>query len=223
MKDFKAIWKQLAADKNITAQDFIQRAILTAVNSRSNVPKEEILHALIQKYFTPITNNTKLLNGMTKYQAILAALQQLKYHKMILNKKDLTEIFDTADEERLYDELLKKIDTKRLHRHYVYYFTIQDGLTPEQQGVQAGHALMALGHRLGTQKKNVNPNEIYFQWIGVPNTSDLIKIRQKHSKDLGSVIFQEPDHGNIVTALAFEPVLWNKRRNFMDYKLLTHS
>ena len=105
------------------------------------------------------------------------------------------------------------------NRKYVYYFTRQD-ITPVQQAIQAGHALFGLGTIVD---KKIDPDQTYFQWIGVKDGDELLEVIKIHNEDLACFYFQEPDLGNIITAVAFEPVLWNKRDKFMKYSLLNFT
>ena len=222
MKDFKkTVWKDLAKSKSIKNIHFVQRAILVAVRARSNSSKEEIAYALLQKYFTPITNTNKLNNGCTKFGNLKFLLVEACYEKTILGV-DPTEIFDDVEEEKEYHALLKGIDTYKLKRRkYVYYFTIQDQLDTVHQGVQAAHAMFALGYELAKLGIDVNPYDTYFQWIGVKNQVELLNIINKH-QNTKHVKFIEPDIGNVLTSAAFFPVYADKRRQFLDYQLLTH-
>jgi len=178
MKDFKTIWKTLAADKKLWNIHFIQRAVLIAMNSKTNVPKMDIVHGLLQKHYTPITNANKLANGSQAYSIIKNSAWYLQYCKTVLNVP-MEEFFDSPEEEKLFKELIKGIDYRKLGRQYIYYFTTQEGLTAEQQGVQAGHVLFSLGVSLAKRKLDINPNETYFQWIGVKTSKDLHDIRLK--------------------------------------------
>ena len=222
MIDFKTtIWKQLAKDKAFKPEHFLQRAILTAIRSKTNSPKEEIVYSLLAKYFTPITNKNKLSNGSKRFSSLKKALWSLAWsrEKTILGVEP-SKIFETPEEETQYFDMLESIEPSRVNRKkYVYYFTIQEGLTPEQQGVQAGHALFALGVSL--RNENIDPQSTYFQWIGVKNTSELLDISAKHPR-IQHVKFSEPDMGNIITSIAFRPVFADKRREFLDYELLVH-
>ena len=220
MKDFRQIWKQLAKDKKLDATCYVQRALLIATNSKRNVPKEDIVHILLDKYFTPITNETKLANGQTKWDAIrLAALiiSQMTKDKIIFGLP-ADEIFDSDEEKKTFMQLLKSINYYKIDRKYIYYFTAQD-MSPEQQGVQAGHALFALGSRLG---KKINPHEIYFQWIGAKDSSNLSWYLNKY-KDKNPVKFYEPDQANRLTSFALPPIEWYKRGDLTEHPLLVHS
>lgn len=220
MKDFTKIWKTLAASRKLTATNFVELAILKAVKSKRNVSKEDIVHALLQKYFEPITQEIKLSNGRREYDTVTRILTKLKYSKTILGVA-FTEIFESAEEEKLFFDLASAIRTEKLGRQYVYYFTMQEGLTPEQQGVQAGHALFCLGTKIAKDRQSkIVPERVYFQWVGVKNEDELMSITKKHKHN--HVAFRESDLDNKVTSIAFYPVLWNKRDEFKDYSLLTH-
>lgn len=235
MKNFETQWKKLANEKKLTPLHFYHRALLIALRSKTNVPKEDIITGLLQKHFSAITNKNKLANGMEAYSIIksfrfwLMALKNVKnfnevqkYGRVEILKLPLTEIFDTQEEFEDFKALAEmKIRTDKFNRKYIYYFTIQENLSAEQQGVQAGHVLFKLGNILSEQGVQLDPSEVYFQWIGIKDEEELQNIRKNHPKRK-SVIFYEPDV-NMTTSLAFYPTLWNKRKDFADYSLLTHS
>ena len=218
MKDFRKNWKTLAANKQIQGFHYIQRAALIAIASKRNVPKEDIFHILLDRYFTPITNKNKLKNGMEKYSTIKKMAFDAQWATEIIGIH-ATEFFDNGEELKAYQEMIKKIYFDKIDRKYVYYFTIQDILSPEQQGVQAGHALFALGSRLG---KEANAHETYFQWIGVRDSGTLYSIAKKY-EHLDPVKFYEPDVGHKMTSIALPPIPWYKRGDLTEYPLLTHQ
>lgn len=219
---FDTQWKLLANNKKLNSTHFIQRAIIKAMNAKNktNMPLEDLVVILLQKHFTPTTNTVKLANGANKYQAIENFIRYFKWNKSKILDLPIEKILD-QDEFKLYETLATTIKVAKLHRRYVYYFTAQEGLTPEQQGVQSGHVLFALGAALGKANHNFDPNSVYFQWIGVKDQAELLSIIGKHKK-LNYVTFKEPDLGNVLTSIAFYPILWNERDEFMEYNLLTH-
>jgi hypothetical protein len=224
MKDFRTIWKTLAAEKALSSHFFIQRAILIAMGSKRNMPKrnmpkEDIITILIHKYYTPITNENKLDNGCKKFDAVSMDMRTTRNKFVSILGVMPAEFFDNKDDEKLYYELANSIQVDRIDRKYIYYFTIQDILTPEQQGVQAGHALFALGARLG---EKADPANTYFQWIGARDSSDLYSIAKKY-EHLKPEKFYEPDVGHKMTSIALPPVPWYKRGDLVDYPLLTHA
>jgi|SRR5665213_155809 len=217
---FNTQWKILANNETLTSQNFIDRAIFIAMASKNknNAPREDIILALLQKYFSPITNRNKLNNGQTSYAHINYARRSIQYTKptWILGLP-----YDKLLSEEEYKEFcsyIKNLSLEKMDRKYIYYFTTQEGLTPEQQGVQAGHVLFKLGTKLG---KKVDPDHTYFQWIGVKDDTELVGIINKH-RLYPLETFRESDLGNRLTSVAFYPILWNKREDFLDYPLLTH-
>lgn len=220
MKDFRKIWKQLAKENKLEPLHYMQRAVLIAVESKLNTPKEDIVLILLNKYFTPVTNANKLKNGATKYgQSIVKNYVYLTSEKVDILDIKPKEFFDNEADMELYYQLANNINMNKIDRKYVYYFTIQDILTPEQQGVQAGHALYALGSKLGPK---AYPKETYFQWVGTKDSTELNTIAEKY-KHLGPVMFHEPDVGHKLTSVAIPPVMWYRRGDLTDYQLLTHA
>lgn len=230
MKDYKTIWKQLAKDKKLTSRHFIQRAILIAMNSKSNMPKEDLVHILLYKYFSPVTNKIKMKNGYEEYDVIKLSTHQgyscigatkflNDWRIWFLPRAKILDVsyrdfFDTEEEMELFINLHNSINENKIDRSYVYYFTVQD-ISPEQQAVQAAHVMYKLGSILG---KYANPDKTYFQWIGVPNVNALHKIYNDNGGDV--VAFYEPDMGMKMTSLALFPRLWFQRGGLVNYPLL---
>ena len=215
-------WKIIASQGRLTARHYFQRAILIALAAKNtkNVPREDIALALLQKYFTPVTNANELANGRESYDTIKNIQRALKWSakNMDLIGASWSDLL-TDEEWSIYFDMVKNIKFDRLGRKYLYYFTVQD-ISPEQQGVQAGHVLFKLGMILGNNK-TIDPDHTYFQWIGVKDDSELVEVISNH-QNLDYAIFQESDLGNRITSVAFVPVLWNERDEFVEYELLTH-
>lgn len=215
MKNFRTIWKQLAKDKKLESYHFVQRAVLIGLQSNRNMPKEEIVTILLDKYFSPITNKNKLANGCTKYQSIeIASYLIASKNSLILGQKP-EDIFDTEEEHKQYLALARPLQIDKIDRKYLYYFTAQD-MTPEQQAVQAAHAILAMGVRLG---KSINPHETYFQWIGTRDKSTLSWYVEKY-KHMNPEKFFEPDQGNSLTSFALPPIPWYSCGDLIDLPLL---
>lgn len=213
-------WKLLATNQHLTAGHFIDRAILMAMGAKNkkNVPLEDIIASILQKSFSPNYKNSDQYPVISKYKKYWANVSTFGKPQILGLPWDK---LLTESEFKQFKALASSIRTDKLGRKYIYYFTIQDHLTPEQQGVQAGHALFALGTYLGREDRNFNPKNVYFQWIGVKDESNLKAIAAKHANHR-YVAFYEPDVGNMLTSIAFYPILWNKREDFLDYPLLTH-
>ena len=215
MKDFRTMWKTLAKNNKLESYHYIQRAILIAMQSNRNMPKEEIITILLDKYFTPISNKNKLANGCKKYQAIKNASYLIGSKNSLILGIPQEYFFDSEEEQKQYLELVKAIRVDKIDRKYLYYFTAQD-MSPEQQAVQAAHAILAIGARLG---KTINPHETYFQWIGVKDTSNLSWYAEKY-KHLKPEKFFEPDQMNRMTSFALHPIPWYSRGDLIDLPLL---
>lgn len=225
MKNFKELWKKLHDARQLSARDFIDLAVIKAIKSRE-VDKVTVVHALLEKYFTPISNKTRMINGASKYECIHRLLEANKWYvrynsndRKILGVK-LTEFFETEEELALYNKLWSSIEEKTLGKKYVYYFTAQD-IPPVNQGVQAGHVLFKLGASL-KNKKRIDPDDTYFQWVGVPDSNSLEEIAKKYAKTLKLVKFNESELNNKLTSIAFEPVSSFRRGDLIDYELLKY-
>lgn len=227
MKNYKQYWKDLHDAHRLTARDFIDLAIVKAIKSK-NEDKSTIVHLLLEKYFTPTSNKTKLANGSARFDVIrrirdLQVYEQAYYAKWQRPNRtifdiNLDELFETTEEIELYNSLWKAIDPDALGKSYVYYFTAQD-IPSITQGVQAGHVLFKLGTTL-TKKKRVNPDNTFFQWIGVPNSNVLKEIEDKYSKTWKLIKFNESDLNNKLTAIAIEPISSFARGDLISYELL---
>ncbi len=216
MKNFKAIWKTLAKEKQIRVQDTVAYAILRAMASKSE-NKREIARYFVAKSFT---RNNKLENP---YQSAITAhfkvLADLKWNDKIL-QTDAKNIFESDEELELFKELIESLKPFDFDRVYTYVFVRQD-LTPEYQLVQAAHATMVLGKNLA---EHHNPNETYFTVIGVENLralEDVMDHVDSHGFEYEKFI--EPDIGHEATAIAVHPIHWMARRPLKDYNLLTFS
>ena len=214
---FKTQWKLLANNKQLTAWHFIERAILIAMSAKNlrNVPGEDIVASILQKNFTPN------LRGGSKYPSIEQFVKRAnsKWFKLthILNLPVET-ILDEKEQQE-FMSYARHLRVDKLGRKYVYYFTTQEGLTTEQQGVQGAHVAFVRGQYLKDMR--VEPHHTYFQWIGVKDEKELIEVSQNHPGQ-PFVTFRESDLENRLTGLAFHPILWNKRDEFLHYELLTH-
>lgn len=219
---FYKTWKELADKGQLSSRHFYQRAIFKALNAtnKANVPVEDIAIALLQKYFTPVTNKTKLANGRTPYDVVTwnkGAYSFARTEQPRILGLDAEKFFETPEEAKAFLDLAKKLDLSKIGRKYLYYVTVQENLTPEQQAVQGAHVVFKLGRNLEIRD---NPDNIFFQWIGVPGDRELQQFARKHVPD---VTFTETGYegGTRLTALAYKPILWNKRREFEDYELLS--
>ena len=82
--------------------------------------------------------------------------------------------------------------------------------------VQSAHVTFVMGAKID---KKINPSNVYFQWIGVDTEKELYSIIGKHL-GVRKEVFFEPDIGNKLTSVAFQPILWNKRQDFLEYPLM---
>lgn len=223
MKDFKAIWKQRAALKTITAADVAAYCVLKAVLAKTN-DKAAVAKALMAAAFTPAIKQHKIefhssRADMTgKYgaakRAAQAAFDQLHFGSLILGCA-LKDVFDGEEEVALFSSLLKNA-AKDLQtapgRYYTYVFVRQD-LTLEQQAVQIGHAMQLSGTKLLDKH---DPSVMNMVAVGVPDLGGLQDITGALAiLGLHYDGFCESDIGDgdgELTALAVRPVKWNDRR-----------
>lgn len=241
---FINIWKQRANSGQLTSTDFVMRAIFIAASAKAT-NKTEIAQLLLQRYFTPITNKTKIENGaetllpiknimcrhwyldrQAKRNIVYGDVDTSNWKNPEISLKILGQSaseFMTEEEFQTFKEVWDSVDVTMIHRQYIHYFTVKKvgniNLTPEQMAVQSAHVTLKLGTTL---PRNINPNTVYFQWHGVEDGSELRKILTKLSKTghENYVMFRESDYRNSLTSVAFAPVLWNQQNGLGEYELM---
>jgi hypothetical protein len=237
-KDYKQVWKDLANSKKIASMNVIEMAVLRAIKSKASneTSAVDIAFAILQKAFTPITNeNTLIFQRKTPFCAAIQSVwraQQYGVNQRKWNKKEPlilglpAEELLTEEEIERYKTTLKALyDTNKksfnemMRRKYVYTFVRQD-ISDEQQLVQAGHSLYVLGSQFGDSKY---ADKTHFVVVGVNDLAELMKVKRRISGRIPYVEFVEPDIGNELTAISSYPVPLAKRRFFKDYEKLTFT
>lgn len=215
MFDYKTAWKNQA---NHTALETAQYCVLKATLAKSN-QKLEIAQALLRRAFTPITNKTKIFNGRTPFDTlnnVIRTVAATNWSKSFCGN-DLKEALGEEDW-ATYKELAGQLVTKDIAKsepEYMFIFVRQD-ISPEYQAVQGMHVAYKAGHHFKS-----NPDETYFVLVGVPNEESLEEIKEKlDANAVGSVEFKEPDIGNVVTAVASEPIKAHRKRFLKNYDKL---
>ncbi len=100
---------------------------------------------------------------------------------------------------------------------YVYCVVRRD-LSPSQQAVQAGHALLLVGNKFLDSNTNQTPHLVL---LGVDTEEDLLSLHETLVKNQVSVtLYWEEDFNNAFTSLATAPLSGDKRRLFKKYRLL---
>lgn len=214
MKDFTAIWKNLADHKVITCRHMIQLCILRAMRSKGDT--EAVLKHLLHKAFTPRKYSAQ------PYYAIecTPADVGINYYNNAILGERLDSIFENAEEIEEFNSWATRLRRPgKLIRYYSYFFTRQD-ISPEYQLVQTAHAALELGNQL----KPEQVKDLHFTCCGVVDLEGLYQV-QNVLDLLGYhyVAFREPDIGNELTAIAVEPIAENKRGILRNYKLLTFN
>lgn len=220
-EQFQAAWKQKAANKTLTANDFFLRALYKALDSKSN-NKQEVFLGLLTKYFTPITNANKLANGCTPWSKIESLARNYLWWSRGKDNNAPQEAIALIQSVVVCDPLKGWLfNTKDVT--YVYFFTRQD-ISPAQQLVQTAHAASVVG-----KEAIPNPHEQHFIVFGV---KDLGALKAKHnelftlSKTNGFRLFTffEPDMNNEMTSFATSPIRGSFARRkgwFKNDQLLT--
>lgn len=217
MKQYKINWKAYIKTITPTFGDYFDYCIVKALNSNIE-NKYELAVSLLRRSFTPVTNESLLVNGRTPWDT-------LKLHLIYFNNKsDSQFVKDSCDVEQ-YHSLAHKLNANfndiDKSDPYVYIFVRQD-LSPEQQLVQAGHAVYVLGSK---HKDHSQAHNTSFVVIGVPNMSELYDICGKLDRfGIAHEHFIEPDLQGELTALATYPLTsYTQRRKLRKYKLLSMS
>jgi hypothetical protein len=213
MKNFRAIFKDLAKTKQLERWHVVQRAICIGMEYGDDAVK--VANQIIRSGFSPITRKKKLDNGRLPYDTVAVALREAQW---------ATETFCETEEERkrfheVLKELYKSYEPAPTDRHYIYIFVRQD-ISPEYQLVQASHAAAKMGHRSGALSQSFF-DELYFAVIGVHDLSEMA-VALNDCKELGVTTypFYEPDIGNVMTAFATAPIPAGKRKRLLSYKKL---
>ena len=100
---------------------------------------------------------------------------------------------------------------------YVYVL-VRGNLTYPQKCVQSCHAAMEAAKYFLPDYNKDHPHLVICE---VENEDNLKKaIKKLQQTDIQYKIFQEPDIGNEITAIATEPLAGEKRKFFKRYQLL---
>lgn len=217
--NYKELWKNLARNKANTKEHTIQYCILRAIFAKSE-NKLEIAKHFLHKAFSPITNQNKLANGATPYQALNGGYwghKDIEHRTLILGQR--ADEFMSEDDILMYNYIQRNVLDRpdiKLMRHYSYFITRQD-ISPEYQLVQTAHAALELGNKLQPEQvKN-----LYFTCCGVDDLFDLEDIeRLLKNRQLNYVTFREPDIGNQKTAIGVYPIPEHQRGTLRALPLL---
>lgn len=186
----------------------IRKCFSKAFNAKSS-QKIEIAKALIRRAFSPIVNQTKLLNGRKPWGTV---------RKLI--ERELRSPQDQAPE---YHTLVSKVQSSFIDdsfdktKPYSYIFVRQD-IKPEQQLVQTAHCTMVLGSKLS----HLDCSKIHFVIMGCKDLNELRKrMNFMVERDIRFEVFAEPDINNEPTAIASYPITSiAERKKFARFKLL---
>lgn len=237
MVDWKFAWKKLANRKTIKPIHMVQYCVMKALKSKAD-DKIDLMHRLLEKTFTPVTNKRKISNGSYRYFPLVgfnlreSRIRQSRYNFAIKSYDEVKTVFDTdatqllSDEEIVqFDKMIGTIRTSDLEytakpmEYYSYTFVRQD-ISPEQQCVQAAHATCVMGRYL---PNSINPRTINFVLIGVADESKLKEVEEilGKRKDCEYFSFREPDLNNEITAVSTSPIYKHRRGRLKNFDLLT--
>ena len=103
--------------------------------------------------------------------------------------------------------------------HKYMYVIVRNDLSPAQRAVQASHAAIE-STRKYLSDGDEHPSVII---LIVKNERKLIEVqaRLKYDHDIEHIVFEEPDIGNQMTALATTPLCGDDRDIFKRFQLLT--
>jgi hypothetical protein len=226
MLDYKKVWSHFRVEGTVTPSHVVEFCIVKAVYaSRGNEKKaEKLLIQYLSKAFTPITRKNRLENGEHEYSCLQRAIQGI-------NKSYVLGVPSIALEnyELLYHNLLDHLTYRKVaeysKRKYMYFFVRQD-IPREYQLVQTAHVALVNGWQIALDKSMdpVDPNNIYFTVVGVPNLAALKKVREDlRHLEITHSLFIEPDLGDEATSIATYPIKVNERGRLLTYKLLSFT
>lgn len=220
---------ELSRNSKATKHDFILQAIARGyLWGKDDHERLRITGRLIMKANAPVKRSKDIeqqCNGdpyhflrqrLNRTVLTLRAFEHLGYEKPSYSSIRRSYLFDAVDRpvyewiENVVKDVLQYIDTR-----YLYIFVRQD-ICPEQQAVQAAHAVYVSGAN-GTF--GVDPNYVHFVLIGVPGLDELTEAWGKFHHFTGHP-FYEGDMNDEMTAFACGPVRQADRHNFRDYKIL---
>lgn len=219
---------ELSRQAKATDRDFILQAIARGyLWGKDDHDRLRITGRLIMKANAPVQRPRDVeqqCNGdpyhflrlrLNKTVLTLRAFEHLGYEKP--SYSSISRCYLWNADQAVYDwietavkDVLQHIDTR-----YLYIFVRQD-ICPEQQAVQAAHAVYVSGAN-GTC--GVDPNYVHFVLIGVPGLEELTEAWRKFYNFHGQPFF-EGDMNDEMTAFACGPVRQADRHNFRDYKIL---
>jgi hypothetical protein len=229
--DFRPLWKHIATNRTASSYHFVQYAALRALHQTGWNAERSVDRALkfLNKAFTPVTNRTKIKNGVKPLFGLTRAIAEARFKEAV--GRDILggppELLSTQQHIIFLDLLNRLADKNKVEeffaRQYVYIFVRQD-IFLEYQLVQASHVALKLGFEIhkkqGDRSRNAyDPSNLYFTVVGVPDLPALHQVWKKHI-EVDFVEFKEPDIGNEITAIASWPIPVRERGNLLNYKLL---
>jgi len=234
MKDYKPIWKELAASKFFDGVDVQQYCLLKAMVAK-NPDKVGLAVALLQAAFSPIKNPNKLNNGCRPY----SALYSLFGKKWPGAQRPLNQCLETLEEKQEYTRIRKAallILGNELEEYHAFFIIRQD-IPAVYQTVQGMHVSLKLGYAIGHDHgihnldaglehpmqypDNLNVNNLNFVVCGVKNKEALEGAMEYiHSCGYAVHAFYESDLNNELTAVGSGPIPSYKRRIMKRYKAL---
>lgn len=233
MKDFKKVFKELARAKQATAADHLELFVLKAVAAKSNHSKVQIASDMIREAFRPVTNKTKLENGMDPHLGLLKAFHEAwvfpisweEFQTKEFATRPLLGCIENEMELWQYRHICEEIrNTIRssgelVDKDYSFFF-VRDDIDASYQAVQAAHAALLLGKYL--TPKNINLTTLNFVVCGASaeQIETFIPQRIANMERVGFVSFKEPDIGDKVTCIATTPIPYSQKHIFGDFKLL---
>lgn len=222
MKDFKAEWKKmLGINKQRSSADMFQYQLLKAQTAKTPASYEvrvALAGLLLQRAFTPITNQNKLTHGQGAYSGLKNAQWGSRF-KAGNTYNDLRNCLETEEEQALYQRLWEAATKKLEHKteeFYTYLFVRKD-LSPAQMIVQSNHASIVLGASL----KDTKPAELNLVLCGAHDERHLESIKRHFAENNCEIVeFREPDIGNQLTAIASQPLPYSQKGFAVRYPTL---
>lgn len=206
MVNIKKLWKTRADNKNIKAYDVAAYMIIRAIHAKTN-DKLKVARALLQRAFTPITNENKLNNGCKPFDGLQRAINNAGRSELTneLSALTLGVFIDMV-------KALKNEDWQAEPDVTFCYIVTRSDLPPIHQLVQTAHATMVAGQTYN----EVDANNLHFCVLNGGNEKELLKFCTKLTvaDGISYVWFREPDANRLwngktegeVTAIACKPM-----------------
>lgn len=126
----------------------------------------------------------------------------------------------TSDSFKIKFKKFEKLSKKILHYYFDHrhsYVIVRNDLSGPQKAVQSAHASIEMA-RAYLNKNSEHPSLVLTIVKNEPKLKEMMK--ELFEKDIRFIVFREPDIGNQITAIATEPLNFDKRQKLSRLQLL---